>query len=111
MSGRRGEVTRLLLLLLLELLLVLLGNRRHCWHARGHALLRSLAEAGKLRLQARIAGVLLLQRCLTEAGWLRDELARLRLLLLLLLLWLPSPSAEGVAILRSTGAHGVAAEV
>jgi hypothetical protein len=117
LSRRGGKVTRLLLLLLLELLLVLLGDRRHCWHPRGHALLGSLAEASKLRLQlagplgrlqAWVAGVLLLERSLTKAGRLRGE--RARLLLLLLLLWLPGPGAERATVLRSTGALGVGPE-
>ncbi len=107
----------LVLLLLLELLLVLLGNRRHRWHG---ALLQSLAEAGKLRLQLsralrrlqpRVAGVLLLERCLGKPGRLRGERTRLGLRrLLLLLLGLASACAERAAILGSAGAHGVAPE-
>ena len=105
----------LLLLLLLELLLVLLGNRRHWRHG---TLLRSLAEAGKLRLQLsrallrlqpRVAGVLLLERCLTKPGRLRGERTRLGLLRLLLLR-LASACAERAAILGSAGAHGIAPE-
>jgi len=103
------------LLLLLELLLVLLGDGRHWRGAGGHALLRSLAKAGKLRLQlsralrrlqARVARVLLLERRLAEAGRLRGERARL----LLLLLGLAGTCAKLAAILRNAGAPAVAAE-
>jgi hypothetical protein len=109
----------LLLLLLLELLLELLGDRRHWRRAGGHGLLRRLGEAGELRLQlsrtlrrlqARVARVLLLERRLREASWLRGKRTRLRLLLLLLLLGQTSACAKGAAILRHAGALAVAAE-
>lgn len=104
----------LLLLLLLELLLELLGNTGHWGRGSGHALLRSLAEAGELRLhlsqtlwrlQARVAGVLLLERRLGEARRLRGKRTRL-----LLLLRQTSTSAKRTAILGNAGALAVAAE-
>lgn len=131
----------LLLLLLLDLLLVLLRDRGHrrragleallllrlpeslLWHAcrlllDACRLLRHprhlRGDSRRLGLKTRVAGILLLQRSLTEAGGLRSERARLLLLLLLWLLLLrllASSHSEGVPILLGPRAQTIAAEV
>jgi hypothetical protein len=88
-------------LLLLELILELGWDRRHRWSASLEALLRlswtleacilGLQLRGRLRrlhssrlaLEPRITRILLLQRRLSEARWLRSERARLLLTRLL----------------------------